>query len=166
MSRLARFRRLALSNHNPCVVRKNQPEERQRIEVPETGPADEGAFFNPVQVSYHQLRAKSRLDKVEANAQLELHTKTLMERMSQVEARAFAGDPMAMQSFISDARQMVTEFRQARILFPKERVSHRRCETVFREIIRSITSCTGRQILRPVKGQEDRSIRISGGHGR
>jgi hypothetical protein len=166
VSRLARFRRLALSDHKSCVVRKNQPEERQRIEVPETGPADEGAFFNPAQVSYHQLRAKSRLDKVEANAQLELHTKTLMERMSQVEERAFAGDPMAMQSFISDARQMVTEFRQARVLFPKERVSYRCSETVFREITRSITSVTGRQILRSVKGQEDRSVRISGRHGR
>jgi hypothetical protein len=104
-------------------VRKNQTDDRQRNEAPNNGSADEGAFFNPTQVSYHQLRARARLDKVEANAQLELHTKTLMERMGQVEELAFAGDPVALQSFVSDARQMVTEFRQARVLFPVERVS-------------------------------------------
>lgn len=85
--------------------------------------ADEGGFFNPTQISYNQLRTRARLDKVEANAQLEIYTQTLIERMSQVEQRAFAGDPVATQTYVSDARQMVTEFRQARVLFPRERVS-------------------------------------------
>lgn len=83
---------------------------------------DESAFFNAEQVSYSTLRARARQNKNEANAQLELHTKTLVERLQQVEAAAFQGDEVAVQTYISDARQMVTELRQAHILFPKEKV--------------------------------------------
>jgi len=104
-------------------VRKNQKNDPEKIAMDNQPTADEGGFFNPTQISYNQLRTRARLDKVEANAQLEIYTQTLIERMSQVEQRAFAGDPVATQTYVSDARQMVTEFRQARVLFPRERVS-------------------------------------------
>ena len=46
----------------------------------------------------------------------------LKERLEECEERAFAGDSVAVQSYITDARQMITEFRQARELFPREKV--------------------------------------------
>jgi hypothetical protein len=85
-------------------------------------PMDEGAFFTTPQTSYHQLRTRARFDKVEAEVQLRLHTQMLKERLEECEERAFAGDSVAVQSYVSDARQMITEFRQARELFPKEKV--------------------------------------------
>jgi hypothetical protein len=84
---------------------------------------DDNAFFTTPQTSYAELRNKARIDKVEAQAELERHTKMLYDRLKEVEEAAFAGHMLAVRSYVSDARQLVTEFRQARELYPQNRVS-------------------------------------------
>jgi hypothetical protein len=53
---------------------------------------------------------------------LEQHTKVLVERLKLAEEAALAGDEMAIRLYVSDARQMVSEFRQSRKLFARDRV--------------------------------------------
>lgn len=83
-----------------------------------------------------------------------------MERMGQVEERAFAMDPIATQSYISDARQMVTEFRQARVLFPKERVSRPSQSRNCTSRLKASLSIAGDKIHGCIASHETRSIRL------
>lgn len=91
--------------------------------------------------------------------QLRLHTQMLKERLDECEERAFAGDSVAVQSYISDARQMITEFRQARELFPKEKVrAWVRSHATF---VCELISFSGHQISCQVQDREVGPLRVS-----
>lgn len=77
----------------------------------------------PQIASYGQVRAQARADRKEADAEAKAHTAMLLGRTRAMEKAAFEGDSVARQSFVADARQMVTEFRRDRSLYPVDRVS-------------------------------------------